>query len=205
MPEPQRRSALDGRLAPGDVGAFGVGGPRVSFAERHNLAMMQIAAVVGDADTVRATAARAGLMLPTAPNTTESRNGVTALWLGPGRWLAVALEAEPAALGHRLDGAFAEGAVAVFDVSHARTVIRVSGAGTRDLLAKGCRLDLHPRVFRAGACAQTNLGHFTVLLHCVDDSPTVDLYVARSYAVSFWEWLTEAAAEFGYRVVASPS
>lgn len=203
MPEPQRHSALDGLLAPGDVGAFDAGGPRVSFAERHNLAMVQIAAVAGDADTVRATAAHAGVVLP-APNTTESRSGITALWLGPGRWLAVALEAEPA-LGKRLEAAFADSAVAVFDVSHARTVIRVSGVGTRDLLAKSCRLDLHPRVFRAGACAQTNLGHFTVLLHCVDDNPTVDLYVARSYAVSFWEWLTEAAAEFGYRVAASPS
>ncbi len=203
MPEPQRRSALDGFFAPGDVGAIDVNGPRVSLTERRGLAMVQIATGAGDADTVRATAVRAGFVLP-APNTTESRSGVTALWLGPGRWLAVASEAEPA-LGKRLEAAFADSAVAVFDVSHARTVIRVSGATSRDLLAKGCRLDLHPRVFRAGACAQTNIGHFAVLLHGVDDSPTVDLYVARSYAASFWEWLTEAAAEFGCRVAASTS
>jgi sarcosine oxidase gamma subunit len=27
-----------------------------------------------------------------------------------------------------------------------------------------------------------------------------DLYVYRGFALSFWEWLTEAAAETGYRV-----
>lgn len=177
--------------------------PSVTLAERRGLTMVQIAAIGGNADAVRATAANAGIVLPAAPNATESRYGVVALWLGPGRWLAVMSETEPAALGRRLEAAFAAGAV-VFDVSHARTVMRVSGPATRALLAKGCRLDLHPRVFRTGACAQTNIGHFTVLLHGVDDNPTVDLYVSRSYAASFWEWLTEAAVEFSYRVAASP-
>lgn len=203
MPEPKRRSALDGVCAPGDAGANVTDNSSVTLAERRDLTMLQIAAI-GNADAVLTTAAGAGLVLPAAPNTTASRNGVTALWLGPGRWLAVTSQAEPAALGRRLDEAVA-GRAAVFDVSHARTVIRVSGPAARALLAKGCRLDLHPRVFCAGACAQTNIGHFTVLLHGVDDRPTVDLYVARSYAASFWEWLAEAAAEFGCRVAASPS
>jgi sarcosine oxidase subunit gamma len=178
--------------------------PSVVLAERRGLTMIQIAAIGGNADAVRTTAANAGVVLPAAPNTTESRNGVAALWLGPSRWLAVMSETEPAALGRRLEAAVADSA-AICDVSHARTVFRVSGPAIRALLAKGCRLDLHPRVFHTGACAQTNIGHFTVLLHGVDDNPTVDLYVARSYAASFWEWLTEAAAEFGYRVAASLS
>lgn len=199
MPEPKRRSALEGFYVPG----IDTGNPSVTLAERRGLTMIQIAAI-GNADAMCATATGAGLTLPASPNATESRDGVTALWLGPGRWLAVTPEAAPEALGRRLEAAHADSA-AVVDVSHGRTVIRVSGPATRTLLAKGCRLDLHPRVFRAGACAQTNIGHFAVLLHAVDDRPTVDLYVARSYAASFWEWLIEAAAEFGYRVVGSPS
>jgi len=70
------------------------------------------------------------------------------------------------------------------------------------LLDKGCSLDLHPRIFPVGSCAQTALAHVGVLLHRRDIA-TFELYCARSYAQHLWHWLTEAAAEFGY-VVAAP-
>ncbi len=39
-----------------------------------------------------------------------------------------------------------------------------------------------------------------VLVHQVDEIPTFDLYVMRSYAHWLWHFLTEAGKEFGYRV-----
>jgi sarcosine oxidase subunit gamma len=80
--------------------------------------------------------------------------------------------------------------------------LRISGPHTRELLAKGCSLDLHPRVFRTGHCAQTSLAHVGVLLHLPDAGGGIDLYCSRSYAQHLWHWLSEAAGEFGYEVVA---
>jgi sarcosine oxidase gamma subunit len=40
-------------------------------------------------------------------------------------------------------------------------------------------------------------------MHAIDGTPSVDLYVARSYALALWEWLQESAAEYGYRVEAA--
>jgi sarcosine oxidase subunit gamma len=100
------------------------------------------------------------------------------------------------------------------DVSHGRVAVRVSGADVRAALAKGCMLDLHPREFGPGACAQTVVARMNVIVHRrptgdendgdEKDEAIFDLYVARSYARSFWHWLTEAADEYGCAVARGP-
>ena len=67
----------------------------------------------------------------------------------------------------------------------------------RDVMAKGCRLELHPRAAGAGFCAQTPMAQVGVLLHQVDDAPVYDLLVYSGFARAFWHWLSGAAAEFG--------
>jgi sarcosine oxidase gamma subunit len=44
------------------------------------------------------------------------------------------------------------------------------------------------------------LADVSVLIHALADGERFDLYGGRSYGVHLWEWLTQAAAEFGYRV-----
>jgi sarcosine oxidase subunit gamma len=84
----------------------------------------------------------------------------------------------------------------VVDVSDGWTRIVVTGTNARDLLAQGCALDLHPRVFPPGTCAATGFaGLRTFLWHSAADR--FDLLVGRSYARALWDWLLEAAAEFG--------
>ena len=117
------------------------------------------------------------------------------LWLGPDEWLLVG--AAPTPIDERLP--IEHGLLT--DVSHGRAGWRISGPRALDLLAKGCSLDLHTRIFPVGSCAQTALAHVGVLLHRRDIA-TFDLYCARSYAQHLWHWLTEAAAEFGYKVAA---
>ena len=58
------------------------------------------------------------------------------------------------------------------DVSAQRTTLRLRGEHARDLLAGGCSLDLHPRVFGRGAAAQTLLGQAGVVLMALDDTGT---------------------------------
>jgi sarcosine oxidase subunit gamma len=113
--------------------------------------------------------------------------------------MVVAQEVEDGALDRGLRELLGDRA-GVVDQSHGRAVLRLAGPRARDVLAKGCRLDLHPRVFTPGMCAQTVIAQIGVLLHQSDEIPTYDLYVFSGHALDFLEWLTSGAGEFGYRI-----
>jgi sarcosine oxidase subunit gamma len=117
----------------------------------------------------------------------------------PGQWTLLA------AIG--ADGAFARRVTDVVSArahvgeqSHGRQVVRITGPATRELLARGCRLDLHARAAPPGFTAQSPVGGFACLLHVVDDAPTIDLVVAAGYARAFWHWLETHAAPFDPKV-----
>jgi sarcosine oxidase subunit gamma len=121
-------------------------------------------------------------------------DGQQAFALSPDRWLVVAAGEDDESLVDRLRDRLGDVA-AVTDQGHGRIIIRIEGAASRDLLAKGCSIDLHPSHARPGDCWQTEIAHVPVLLHQVD-AAQFDAYVARSYGQSFWEWLLDAAGEF---------
>ena len=194
MPELRRRSPLEGALleshqVPGPPEA-----PGVVIAERRGLALAQVLARPRQEEAVTA---RLGFD-PAPGRASETPTG-TALWLAPGTWMVVAQDVEDGGLYSRLREELGDRA-AVVDQSHGRAVLRLAGPRARDVLAKGCRLDLHPRVFKPGMCAQTVIAQIGVLLHQVDEHPTYDLYVFPGYALAFLEWLTSSAAEFGYHI-----
>jgi sarcosine oxidase subunit gamma len=70
----------------------------------------------------------------------------------------------------------------------------VGGPRARDLLAHGCALDLHPRVFGPGRCAQTMLARAQVVLLPRPDDFLV--LVRSSFAAYLSEWLLDAATEY---------
>jgi len=74
----------------------------------------------------------------------------------------------------------------VTDVSESRTTIAIGGPRARDLLAKGTSIDLHPRVFGPGACAQTGFAGANIILRQIDDAPTFELLVLDSFAEHVW-------------------
>ena len=118
------------------------------------------------------------------------------VWAGTGQWLAMADGEDGAAFEQRLRVTLGNLA-SVSDQSDGRTIIRVGGARARDVLAKGVPIDLHPRAFRAGDAAVTTVAHIGAMLWQVDETPTYELIISRSFAAGFWEWLIDAAAEFG--------
>ena len=96
-------------------------------------------------------------------------------------------------------GSFLDGLPRVFDLSHARMVVRLSGEHARDVLAKGCPLDL--TALMPGRGASTVLGPFSVVINC--DTTGYEVVFNRTYARSGWEWLAHAALEFGLEVQAA--
>ncbi len=165
------RSALEAVYEPGSFGAANSG---LVISERRGLRIQSVATLadyLGDRPSL-------------------ATDGSRILTISPDRWLVIGQTPEPAAPG-----------LAINDVGFGRTVIRIEGPAVRDVLAKGCPLDLHPAAFGPDSSAQTLLGHFTVLIDCVAPE-TFDIFINRSFAEDFWGWLTRASAEYGYKVSA---
>jgi sarcosine oxidase subunit gamma len=133
-----------------------------------------------------------GVPLPLQPNTVNSRDERSVLWLGPDEWLVV--DDGAPVTEDAVRAAFAPEWGAVVDVSANRVLFEVSGAGARDLLARGCPLDLHPRVFGPGTCAQTLLARTAVIQWQTDQAPTYRVLVRASFADHLARWLTDATA-----------
>jgi heterotetrameric sarcosine oxidase gamma subunit len=137
-----------------------------------------------------------GLELP-APGHAATAGDLTALWLQPDAWLVTAPAAGEGALLRR--AAPLATAAALIDQSHGRATFGIAGAAARAVLAKGCRIDLHPRAFGPGRVAATVVAHLNALLHQTA-ADAFELTVASTLAVHAFEWLQAAAAEYGYEV-----
>lgn len=168
----------------------------VALRELRFLAQVDLRVDPTDARAVDAIAAALGAPLPTRPNTTAGVGPWSSLWLGPDEWLVVGPEGNELRIERVLGAALAGAHGSVVDVSANRTTLELRGPLARDVLAKGCALDLHPRRFRAGACAQTALARAQIVLRQVDDEPLYWILVRCSFAAYLVEWLIDAMAEY---------
>jgi sarcosine oxidase subunit gamma len=164
------RSPLAGRAR--DLAA--VGAVEVPFLAKVNLR------------TDAALASRLALAIPTTPNTWEPTGAREALWLGPDEWLVVGQPGSAAAIVEELERTLEGLHHSVVDVSADRAVVELAGDDRLDLLSRGCALDLHPRSWRDGMCAQTLLARVPVLLQERDHATRV--FVRPSFAGHLVDW-----------------
>lgn len=136
-----------------------------------------------------------GCALPVEPNTVAGGGDFTVFWLGPDEWQIHCPEDAQHALVRDLQAALAGQHSAVVDVSDYYVVMRLSGDKTLEVLSKGTPIDLHPRAFAAGTCAQTRFGHATILLHKLGED-VVDLQVRWSFAEYVWCYIVDGTLEY---------
>lgn len=141
-----------------------------------------------------------GVSLPLEPNTWNGNAERAALWLGPDEWLLMAPDGEARGIEDAIRAARGDDPwLSVVDLSHNFTGLAVAGPASRELLSKGCPLDLHERVFNGKACAQSILAKTRVLLRLVDETPRFELWVRNSFARYTAEWLLDAVGEYRAR------
>jgi methylglutamate dehydrogenase subunit D len=139
-----------------------------------------------------------GIELPNKPRHIFGRKGGV-VSIGPSQWLVLCSKMSGLDFEQELISSLGETA-SVFDQTDGRALFSLSGIRARQALSKGVLIDLHDSTFRPGSAASTSIANMSVTLWQVDDKPTYEFAVFRSFAESFWEWLVEASAEFGVEI-----
>lgn len=188
----EERFALAALMRPGqDSPAAGAVG--VTLSERRPGSIVEIATWNRSAPGL---AEAAGVSDLPAPGRLAASPGRLFASPAPGRWLAIA---QDTGLAERFRAAIAADVGAVTDLTHARAGLRLSGPAAEPLLQKGLSFDLAPSAFAPMSIAQGGIHHMGVTVLRLDPD-TFDVLVLSSFAGSLWDWLREAAIEFGWRM-----
>jgi methylglutamate dehydrogenase subunit D len=132
-----------------------------------------------------------GVSPPQGPTRVEGER-LALIGTGPCTWLALTETPEPGWSSKLADKLV--GVASVSDQSGGYVLFRVTGEDARLVLQRGAFIDLHPSVFRTGSAAATVIAHIGVIFWQLDDAPTFEVAIFRSYAFSFRKWLDATAA-----------
>ncbi len=166
------------------------------LSERPFLELVNVRGDTRDTAFMQAVEGVIGCRPPEKANTIARGNGYDMLWLGPDEWLvrsAMAHDAtRTAPLQAKLGAAFAGVFASAVDIGSGYTVLAISGTRTREVLVRGCPLDLHPTLFGEGQCAQTHYFKASMTL-LPTGADSFDIVVRRSFADYFVKIMLDAA------------
>ncbi|MFA5520754.1 MAG: sarcosine oxidase subunit gamma family protein [Castellaniella sp.] len=129
-----------------------------------------------------------GPALPLQPNTVAHSAAWLALWLSPDEWLLRGADPQTGARDtlNALERALQGRHFALTDQSSGHAILHLQGPRASETLNRGCPLDLHPKVFPSGHCAQSLYFQISVLLHPLETRGSVhvhwEIIVRRSFA-----------------------
>ena len=155
--------------------------------------VVELAALRERVQVLKAFAARRAVGLA-APGRVVAVRDRLCICVRPERWL---LLTAPVAAGLVASGwrEACTGMAAVVDLSSGLLGLYLAGTHTREVLARGCRLDLDPHVFPAGHSAATIIAQVTTILAALPAGMLI--LTPASTARHFREWLEGAARPFG--------
>jgi len=160
--------------------------------------IVELAALRGRSDDLSAIAGVHDRRLPAMGRMVSGADQL-ALCVRPQRWLLLGAPAAPGATAAYWQaacagmGAGAAAGVAV-DLSSALAVLHLGGNRARELLVRGCRLDLSADAFPPGSAAATIMVQVSVILAALPSG--VLLLTPASTARHVREWLASTARNF---------
>ena len=155
--------------------------------------IVEIAALPGRARALGERASARGVTLAAAGQLTHQAECLV-VSVRPERWQLLYPPAPPGSLAERWQAACKSLGAAV-ELSSALTALHLSGPAAREVLARGCRLDLDPQLFRPGRAAATLIAQVAVTLAALPSG--LLLLTPSSTARHIREWLASAAQPFG--------
>ena len=135
-----------------------------------------------------------GLDFPSENSSVINNKDTRILWSGPRTWLIVSTKED---IINTIIKNCNEENFAVTDISHSRAVVQIKGLNSREVIKKGCPLNINE--FKKNNCAGSIFHGIAMVVDCISDEPdTFNLLVLRSFGESFYHHITDASLEFGY-------
>lgn len=134
---------------------------------------------------------------PTDANTMRESGDYRIYWLGPDEWLVIAPTGQAPGLQSKLQAELTDVFSSVVDNSSGLTLLKITGENAAKLLARDCPLDLHPREFKPGQCAQTRLAKAGMTIAPLRDEYGFEMIIRRSFADYIGLWMQDGLLEFG--------
>ena len=132
----------------------------------------------------------------------RDEHGTLVVGSGPGEWLLLSSPGANLSVIRRVEEVPDEGLVSVFDATHGRALMRVTGARAPDLLAKVCGVDLSEEVTPHGAAFRSSVAKLVtdVVRDDRDGERSYLLHCERSSGQYLFDALLDAGNEFGMEV-----
>jgi heterotetrameric sarcosine oxidase gamma subunit len=129
-------------------------------------------------------------------------HGTLVVGSGPGEWLLLATPGTSLTVTGRVEQVKDGGLVSVFDATHGRALMRITGARAPDLLAKVCAIDLADEVTPDGAAFRSSVAKLVTDVVRDDRGGTRSylLHCERSSGQYLFDALIDAGDEFDIEV-----
>ena len=135
-----------------------------------------------------------GLGFPIENSKVESNKETRILWSAPRTWFIISKKEN---IINNIKEKCTDENFAITDISHSRAVIQIKGLQAREILKKGCPLNINE--FKTNNCAGTVFHGISIVVDLIDNNPdTFNLLTLRSFGESFYHHITDAALESGY-------
>ena len=119
------------------------------------------------------------------------------LWNGPNNWLLVSKKKE---ILKEINEKLPEIDFAITNISHSRAIIQIEGKNTKEILKKGCPFNFNE--LKKDTCLNSTYNGMSVTIDMLDDNPDkIRIFTLRSFGESFYQSITDACLEFGYKGV----
>ena len=178
-----------------DASKPGDGKPGLVFSEMVHLGKLNLRASKSASTQVKSVI---GCAFPAAANRFSSAGERHVVWLGPDEFLIICEAGKDAELASTLESTLKTQHCAVTNITDALAAFHLKGTAVRQVLAKGCAIDLHPGSFTSGDAAQTLLSHAAVTMLAVAENELI-VICRTSFAPYLHDWLLDAALEYGFK------
>ena len=135
------------------------------------------------------------LQFPEVPMQVHSNKETRILWSGPSNWLLVSTKKD---ILNSVQKICDDKKFAITDLSHSRAIIELKGSNSKEVLKKGCPININE--FKVNNCANSVFHGITITIDMISNDPeTFIIFALRSFGESLYHSITDACLEDGYK------
>ena len=136
-----------------------------------------------------------GLKLRNEALNVISNDNTRILWNGPNNWILISTNKD---LLKNILKVFKDSDFAITDLSHSKAIIELEGYDVKEVLKKGCPYNFN--ILNKNQSINSVYNGIAFTVDMLDDNPfKIRLLSLRSFGESFYESLTDASLEFGFK------